>query len=120
MSISLSLTTPIYYDNISAIKIAHNDVFYELAKHIEIDCHFVGYHLFQGLLQLNVFCLSSSYFVTSHFIFTFFFFKKKKKKSFKIIRKHFTFFSQKIQISFHIYIISIIFYLCLNKKTHST
>jgi hypothetical protein len=52
MSISLSLTTPIYYDNMSAIKIAHNDVFYELAKHIEIDCHFVGYHLFQGLLQL--------------------------------------------------------------------
>jgi hypothetical protein len=53
MSISLSLTTPIYYDNISAIKIAHNDVFYELAKHIEIDCHFVDYHLFQGLLQLH-------------------------------------------------------------------
>jgi hypothetical protein len=48
MSISLSSTTPIYYENMSAIQIAH--VFYEFTKHIEIDYHFIGYHLFQGLL----------------------------------------------------------------------
>ena len=32
-------------DNWSGIQIAHNDIFHERSKHIEIDCHFVCHHL---------------------------------------------------------------------------
>jgi hypothetical protein len=58
MDVSLSSATHVYYDNRSAIQIAHNDVFHEWIKHIEIDCHFVCHHLLQGSLQLH--------YVTSH------------------------------------------------------
>jgi hypothetical protein len=58
MSVSFSSATHVYYDNRSAIQIAHNDVFHECTKHIEIDCHFVRHHLLQGSLQLH--------YVTSH------------------------------------------------------
>ena len=53
MGVSLSSPTPVYRDNRSAIQIAHNDVFHERIKHIEIDCHFVRHHLLQGALQLH-------------------------------------------------------------------
>uniref|UniRef100_A0A2N9HNV7 Integrase catalytic domain-containing protein n=1 Tax=Fagus sylvatica TaxID=28930 RepID=A0A2N9HNV7_FAGSY len=53
LGIDCSTAVPIHCDNRSAIQIAHNDVFHEHTKHIEIDCHFVRHHLLQGTLQLR-------------------------------------------------------------------
>jgi hypothetical protein len=41
MGVPQSTSSPIHCDNRSAIQIAHNDVFHECTKHIEIDCHFI-------------------------------------------------------------------------------
>ena len=47
-----SSTTPFYCDNQNVIHIAHNDIFHEQAKQIEIDFHFIHYHLIHGALKL--------------------------------------------------------------------
>ena len=44
--------TPLYCGNHSAIYIAHNDVFHEHTKHIEIDYHITHQHLKKGNLKL--------------------------------------------------------------------
>ena len=52
MGVSLSHPTPMYCDNQSSIQIAHNSVFHERTKHIEIDCHLIRHHLKQGTITL--------------------------------------------------------------------
>jgi hypothetical protein len=53
MGVPQSTSSPIHCDNRSAIQIAHNDVFHERTKHIEIDCHFIRHHLQHGILHLH-------------------------------------------------------------------
>ena len=53
LGVDYSTATKLHCDNRSVIQIAHNDVFHERSKHIEIDCHFIRHHLLQGTLILQ-------------------------------------------------------------------
>lgn len=48
--------TILYSDSTSAGHVAHNDVFHECTKHLEIDCHFVCQHIRQ---RTAILCLIS-------------------------------------------------------------
>jgi len=52
MRVSFSHPTPMYCNNQSFIQIAHNSVFHERTKHIEIDCHLTCHHLKHGTIVL--------------------------------------------------------------------
>jgi hypothetical protein len=52
MRISFSHPTSMYCDNQNSIQIAHNSVFHECIKHIEIDCHLTRHHLKHGTIAL--------------------------------------------------------------------
>ena len=53
MGVSHSGATTLHCDNRSAIQIAHNDVFHDRTKHIEIDCHFIRQHVGNGIVHLH-------------------------------------------------------------------
>lgn len=70
MSIHLKQPTPLYCDNKSAIYIAHNDVFHERSKHIEIECHFVRQHVKSCAVDLQSVSSTNQladFFTKSHF-----------------------------------------------------
>ncbi|XP_057730183.1 uncharacterized mitochondrial protein AtMg00810-like [Arachis stenosperma] len=48
----MSSPTDVFCDNRSAIQIAHNDVFRERTKHIEINCHFVPQRILIDVVHL--------------------------------------------------------------------
>ncbi|GFZ05813.1 hypothetical protein Acr_17g0013850 [Actinidia rufa] len=52
MGVSHSGATVLHCDNRSAILIAHNDIFHDHTKHIEIDCHFIRQHVIRDTVHL--------------------------------------------------------------------
>ena len=52
MGVSLPSPSSMYCDDKSAIQIAHNSIFHERTKHIEIDCHITHHHLKRRAITL--------------------------------------------------------------------
>ncbi|KAG9446582.1 hypothetical protein H6P81_012710 [Aristolochia fimbriata] len=52
MGVPLDSSTPLYCDNKNAMQIAHNAIFHERTKHIEVDCHFIRDHCAVGTVHL--------------------------------------------------------------------
>ncbi|KAJ4721194.1 Retrovirus-related Pol polyprotein from transposon TNT 1-94 [Melia azedarach] len=53
MGVPHSRPTPLACDNNSVVQIAHNDIFHERTKHIEVYCHFIRQHITQGTIVLR-------------------------------------------------------------------
>ena len=52
MRVFFSHSTPMYCNNQISIQIAHNSVFHERTKHIEINCHLTRHHLKHDTITL--------------------------------------------------------------------
>ena len=52
LKVSVSTSAKLFCDNKSAIHLAHNPVFHERTKHVEIDCHTIRDQLKNGFMRL--------------------------------------------------------------------
>ena len=74
IGVFLSHPIPMYCDNKSAIQIAHNSVFHERTKHIEIGCHLARHHSKHDTITLPFVSSSlqlADFFTKSHSVFYF-------------------------------------------------
>ena len=53
MRVFFSHPTSMYCDNQNFIQIAHNSIFHERIKHIEIECHLTRHHLKHDTITLS-------------------------------------------------------------------